>query len=318
MKKLPLTILTIISSLALTACYSSGGGGGSTSIPKVDQGSPNTQKQNNGSPQGKNDNNATSSKFFTAVNSAFGNKESTSLSGVILTANKDGSFKAANPQKNDDLATLEIDGTRIALFNLKDTLGNVAVGKLKVLTSADLRDEPTKKLTGFVGSMPDVYGEQGKPQARTDFSAIRYGVAIVDDVAHPFVQGFLTPETGNVVVQGEQYFPIPHQGSFKYTGFAVYGSGSDYKQLNSEVIADFTNKKVKVDLTGDSTKLTFGGDIHGNTFSGTSKDGIETKGAFYGSLARDVGGVFNHTKEGKNGAFGASNKLPNGTKVIEF
>ena len=312
MKKFPLTILTIISSLALTACYSSGGGGGSVAIPKVDQGSPNTQKQNNGSPQGKNDNNATSSKFFTAVNSAFGNKESTSLSGVILTANKDGSFKAANPKNNDSLDTLNIDGTTISLFSAGEKLSDIGVSKLKTLSEKDLKDSPNNKLFGYVGSIGQ-YGDRG-----LDFKAIRYGVAIVDDVAHPFVQGFLTPETGNVVVQGEQYFPIPHQGSFKYTGFAVYGSGSDYKQLNSEVIADFTNKKVKVDLTGDSTKLTFGGDIHGNTFSGTSKDGIETKGAFYGSLARDVGGVFNHTKEGKNGAFGASNKLSSNTNVTEF
>ncbi|MDG4947471.1 transferrin-binding protein-like solute binding protein [Actinobacillus equuli subsp. haemolyticus] len=312
MKKLPLTILTIISSLALTACYSSGGGGGSVAIPKVDQGSPNTQKQNNGSPQGKNDNNATSSKFFTAVNSAFGNKESTSLSGVILTANKDGSFKAANPKNNDSLDTLNIDGTTISLFSAGEKLSDIGVNKLKTLSEKDLKDSPNNKLFGYVGSIGQ-YGDRG-----LDFKAIRYGVAIVDDVAHPFVQGFLTPETGNVVVQGEQYFPIPHQGSFKYTGFAVYGSGSDYKQLNSEVIADFTNKKVKVDLMGDLTKLTFGGDIHGNTFSGTSKDGIETKGAFYGSLARDVGGVFNHTKEGKNGAFGASNKLSSNTNVTEF
>ena len=312
MKKFPLTILTIISSLALTACYSSGGGGGSVAIPKVDQGSPNTQKQNNGSPQGKNDNNATSSKFFTAVNSAFGNKESTSLSGVILTANKDGYFKAANPKNNDSLDTLNIDGTTISLFSAGEKLSDIGVSKLKTLSEKDLKDSPNNKLFGYVGSIGQ-YGDRG-----LDFKAIRYGVAIVDDVAHPFVQGFLTPETGNVVVQGEQYFPIPHQGSFKYTGFAVYGSGSDYKQLNSEVIADFTNKKVKVDLMGDLTKLTFGGDIHGNTFSGTSKDGIETKGAFYGSLARDVGGVFNHTKEGKNGAFGASNKLSSNTNVTEF
>ncbi|WGE33895.1 transferrin-binding protein-like solute binding protein [Actinobacillus genomosp. 1] len=310
MKKSPLVIL--ISSFALTACYSSGGGGGSVAIPKVDQGSPNTQKQNNGSPQGKNDNNATSSKFFTAVNSAFGNKESTSLSGVILTANKDGSFKAANPKNNDSLDTLNIDGTTISLFSAGEKLSDIGVNKLKTLSEKDLKDSPNNKLFGYVGSIGQ-YGDRG-----LDFKAIRYGVAIVDDVAHPFVQGFLTPETGNVVVQGEQYFPIPHQGSFKYTGFAVYGSGSDYKQLNSEVIADFTNKKVKVDLMGDLTKLTFGGDIHGNTFSGTSKDGIETKGAFYGSLARDVGGVFNHTKEGKNGAFGASNKLSSNTNVTEF
>ena len=310
MKKSPLVIL--ISSFALTACYSSGGGGGSVAIPKVDQGSPNTQKQNNGSPQGKNDNNATSSKFFTAVNSAFGNKESTSLSGVILTANKDGSFKAANPKNNDSLDTLNIDGTTISLFSAGEKLSDIGVNKLKTLSEKDLKDSPNNKLLGYVGSIGQ-YGDRG-----LDFKAIRYGVAIVDDVAHPFVQGFLTPETGNVVVQGEQYFPIPHQGSFKYTGFAVYGSGSDYKQLNSEVIADFTNKKVKVDLMGDLTKLTFGGDIHGNTFSGTSKDGIETKGAFYGSLARDVGGVFNHTKEGKNGAFGASNKLSSNTNVTEF
>ena len=310
MKKSPLVIL--ISSFALTACYSSGGGGGSVAIPKVDQGSPNTQKQNNGSPQGKNDNNATSSKFFTAVNSAFGNKESTSLSGVILTANKDGSFKAANPKNNDSLDTLNIDGTTISLFSAGEKLSDIGVSKLKTLSEKDLKDSPNNKLFGYVGSIGQ-YGDRG-----LDFKAIRYGVAIVDDVAHPFVQGFLTPETGNVVVQGEQYFPIPHQGSFKYTGFAVYGSGSDYKQLNSEVVADFTNKKVKVDLMGDLTKLTFGGDIHGNTFSGTSKDGIETKGAFYGSLARDVGGVFNHTKEGKNGAFGASNKLSSNTNVTEF
>lgn len=311
MKKFSLTILTMMGSLALTGCYSSGGGGGSAPIPKVEQDPPNSQKQNNDSQQEKKDNNATGN-FFTAVNSAFSNKESTSLSGVIVTANKDGSFKADNPPKNDSLDILNIDGTTVSLFSAGDKLSEIGVNKLKILSEKDLKDSPNKKLSGYVGSQGQ-YGERG-----VDFKAVRYGVAIIDDIAHPFVQGFLTPETNNVTVRGEQYFPIERQGSFKYTGFAVYGSGSDYKQLSSEVIADFTNKKVKVNLNDSTTKLTFGGDIRGNTFSGTSKDGIETKGAFYGSLARDVGGVFNYAKEGKNGAFGASNKRSDTTTVTEF
>ncbi|VEI47392.1 Uncharacterised protein [Actinobacillus equuli] len=47
---------------------------------------------------------------------------------------------------------------------------------------------------------------------------MRYGVAIINDVGHPFVQGFLTPETGNISVRGEYYYPIEAKGSFKYTG----------------------------------------------------------------------------------------------------
>ncbi|WGE54416.1 transferrin-binding protein-like solute binding protein [Actinobacillus equuli subsp. equuli] len=313
MKKLPLTLLTVACSFALTACYSSGGGGGSTEPPKIDK----AKSAKNPQAAGSNSSTNTSaknanSKFFSAVNDGFATKESTLLSGVILNTSGNGSFKGINPSKNDDLDALDIDGTKITLFNVDDKLREIAVENLKTLSNKDLDPLANKKLSGYVGSQGQ-YGERG-----LDFKAVRYGVAIINNVGHPFVQGFLTPETGNISVRGEYYYPIEAKGSFKYTGFAVYGSGNDYKQLTSEVIADFTNKKVKVDLAGDATKLSFGGDINGNTFSGTSKDGIETKGAFYGSLARDVGGVFNYAKEGKNGAFGASNKRSDTTTVTEF
>lgn len=311
MQKYPLTLLTLFT---LTACYSSGGSRGSSEPPKViDKAQPLTPPPATGEHSNTNSySQQTKSKFFTAVSDGFTTKESTFLSGVILSHTGNDSFKGVNPQKNDELDILNIDGTKITLFNLDDKLGVTAFENLKTLSDKDLEPLANKKLSGYVGSQGQ-YGERGQ-----DFKAVRYGVATINGVSHPFVQGFLTPETDNISVRGQYYYPIETQGSFKYTGFAVYGNGNNYKQLTSEVIADFTHKKVKVTLTDDATKLSFGGNINGNIFSGTNKDGIETKGAFYGSLARDIGGVFNYAKEGKNGAFGASNKRPDTTKVTEF
>ncbi|WP_018650826.1 transferrin-binding protein-like solute binding protein [Actinobacillus capsulatus] len=314
MKKLPLTILTIISSLALTACYSSGGGGGSVQPPKVADKTPNvttppvvgSNSSSNSSSQNAN------SKFFTTVNSAFEKKPSTEISGTILTVAQNGNLTAKRPETLEDLDSIMVGGVKITLFTAGDKLSNVAVGKLKQ------SNENGGKL--YVGSMADSYGAYGSYQDPNSFKAMRYGAYILNGQTHLFVQGFLTPEQNTINVLGDTFYPMPKESTYKYTGFALYGKDNQYVQLNSEVIADFSNKKLKVELkeAGAATaKATFGGDITGNTFSGT-RDGIEAKGAFYGSLARDVAGLFNDTKNGNNGVFGASDKRPISASLESF
>ncbi|WGE68789.1 transferrin-binding protein-like solute binding protein [Actinobacillus equuli subsp. haemolyticus] len=304
MNKLPLTLLTVACSFALTACYSSGGGGGSVQPPKVTDKAPdvatppaasNNTSSNSGSQNGN-------SKFFTTVNSAFETKPSTEISGTILTVAQNGDFTAKKPETFEDLDSIMVDGVKITLFTAGDKLSNVAVGKLKQST------ENGGKL--YVGSMADSYGTYGSYQDPNSFKAMRYGAYTLNGQTHLFVQGFLTPTQSTINVLGDTFYPMPKESTYKYSGFALYGKDNQYAQLNSEVIADFSNKKLKVELkeAGAATaKATFGGEISGNTFSGT-RDGIETKGAFYGSLARDVAGLFNDTKTGNNGVFGASDK----------
>ncbi|MCO4166298.1 transferrin-binding protein-like solute binding protein [Actinobacillus suis] len=242
------------------------------------------------------------SKFFTAVNAGFEKKPSTEISGTILTVAQNGELTAKKPETLEDLDSIMVDGVKITLFSVTDKLSNVAVGKLKQ------SNENGGKL--YVGSMADSYGAYGSYQDPNSFKAMRYGAYTLNGQTHLFVQGFLTPEQGTINVLGDTFYSMPKDSTYKYTGFALYGKDNQYAQLNSEVIADFSNKKLKVELkeAGAATaKATFGGDITGNTFSGT-RDGIETKGAFYGSLARDVAGLFNDTKTGNNGVFGASDK----------
>ncbi|WGE86998.1 transferrin-binding protein-like solute binding protein [Actinobacillus equuli subsp. haemolyticus] len=314
MKKQLSVFITLIYSFALTACYSSGGGGGSVQPPKVADKATNVTNSSltNGNSNSNSHSYDANSKFFTAVNAGFEKKPSTEISGTILTVAQNSDFTAKKPETFEDLDSIMVDGVKITLFTAGDKLSNVAVGKLKQST------ENGGKL--YVGSMADSYGTYGSYQDPNSFKAMRYGAYTLNGQTHLFVQGFLTPTQSTINVLGDTFYPMPKESTYKYSGFALYGKDNQYAQLNSEVIADFSNKKLKVELkeAGAATaKATFGGEISGNTFSGT-RDGIETKGAFYGSLARDVAGLFNDTKTGNNGVFGASDKRAISTSLEGF
>ncbi len=111
-----------------------------------------------------------------------------------------------------------------------------------------------------------------------------------------------------VFAQGTQLTAdMPAAGNATYIGKAVYGLGGKYAAGNSRASVDFAAKKIDVTITraDDASvpeSLKFGGSITGNTFSGT-QNGVETKGAFYGSQAAYMAGTFRNTANNANGAF---------------
>lgn len=250
--------------------------------------------------------------FKTAFSTTPKQSDTNLLGGTIITlANSTATAQAVKNDPAEHLDELIIDDRKIALLTASDKLSGVAVDSLKTFTSKDLVDS-SGSLQGAVGSQGK-YGEWGQ-----DYTAMRYGVATVNGVSHLFVQGYLTPESS--IANGR--YPMPKNSVYRYTGNALYGKDSNYQQLASEVIADFNHKKVKValkDLASQTEKLTFGGEINGNTFAG-ERNGVQAQGAFFGSQANDVGGVFyqlSGTEQGNNGVFGASNKRVMGGSSAE-
>lgn len=163
------------------------------------------------------------------------------------------------------------------------------------------------QVVGKVGSLP-------KSNSRNDFAQMRYGYLQQNGKTTLFVQGHLTPESTETAEihspynhffyghnnprgeAGEILKPMPTSGVFDYTGFAFMGKDDHYTEYTANGIADFANKKIKIDVKKDNdVTLTLGGKISGNAFSGNYQ-GATIKGAFYGTEARDAGGMFYQTE----------------------
>ncbi|AUI66857.1 MULTISPECIES: transferrin-binding protein-like solute binding protein [Glaesserella] len=224
-------------------------------------------------------------------------------------------------KEHKDLNQLIVDGKTITLFskeeitNRRDQDTPSEQHNIKSLTNSDLAEGTNSTVTGKVGSLP-------KGRFGSTFEQMRYGYVTVDGKTSLFVQGHLTPESGSENSRYSHYYygtergtegttlrKLPSTGVFEYVGSAFYGKDGTYEQLSSKAIADFANKKVKVTLSdATSEKAVFGGNISGNTFAGTYND-ITTKGAFYGSEAQDIGGMFYRTAgsdKDVHGVFGAT------------
>lgn len=329
MKQFNLTMVSVICALAVTAC--SGGGGGGSNNSAAETAKNNVTASNNTTTTNTTSNTAQSSQNNTITNpsssgtTASGGSTATgqasfttppqtakpdALAGSILTLDKTSAVLAPSVNySNEDLDELVIGSTKVALLTATDKLNGTAVDSLKKITQADVRSGSASNVSGYVGSQ----GQYGT-QDRINYQAMRYGVYTADGVSHLFVQGYLTPATTKTTVRGVEFLPMPDKGVFKYTGNAVYGKDNNYSPSAAEVIADFGNKKVKVEVKQPG--LVFGGEISGNTFKGT-RNGIQTQGAFYSTVAQDVGGVF-LTGDGTNGAFGASNKRASGENLSNF
>lgn len=231
------------------------------------------------------------------------------LSGSIATVNKN-SFAIQSIADNIDqnLNTLLVDGKTITLYSPQD-----------LINGRRSEDELIKTLAtnkGKVGSLP-------KSALKSNFEQMRYGYLTENGVTKLFVQGFMTPINGRKdakspfnyydeskgrVSSAQRQTPMPTEGIFEYSGKAFYGKDNQYVELNTTAYADINNKKVQINLfEQDSKTLTFGGTIMDNKFSGTV-DGIATEGAFYGTGAKDLAGLFYNTSDGKNGVYGASQK----------
>ncbi|EFX92289.1 hypothetical protein HMPREF0027_0629 [Actinobacillus ureae ATCC 25976] len=249
------------------------------------------------------------------------------LSGAITT-NTDKSFSISNVSdtENQDLNILIMDGQKIELISL-DTMkehrkkSDLIYDDEQLVSNTIFELKNGNTTVGKVGSIP-------KGGSKYDFEQMRYGYYTDNGKTHLFVQGYMTPDKNDNdlnlaspfsyrdVSAGKLSSPqklreMPTEKVYEYDGKAFYGNGNDYKELTAKAFADFENHKVKVELLEDKhSKLVFGGNIKGNTFSG-NYNGIVSQGAFYGSKANDIGGLFYNTEgteQGNNGVFGATVK----------
>ncbi|WGE80733.1 transferrin-binding protein-like solute binding protein [Actinobacillus equuli subsp. haemolyticus] len=242
----------------------------------------------------------------------FNNEGILKLSGSSAEFGNTTNINSIASDTEHDLNTLIVDGQKVELFS-NSFIKEAAKNDLQV----GIKDFSNN--TGKVGSLPTGH-------LKYDFEQMRYGYYKTDNgKTILFVQGYMTPETtaekdkkspfnyysyySKGITDTVALSKMPTEHTYEYQGKAFYGKDNTYQELNSKAYADFTNKKVQIILSDNNEdKLTFGAKINGNQFSGTV-DGIVTKGAFFGSEARDLGGIFYQTKgkeAGNNGVYGAS------------
>ncbi|WP_439328427.1 transferrin-binding protein-like solute binding protein [Lonepinella sp. BR2357] len=232
------------------------------------------------------------------------------LSGITARISPTGKVSAAATLNyaQEDLNELVIDDKKIAIFTAKELLNG---GDYKVFTQRDVREGSTSgKVSGYAMGNGDTF--QG---AVGGFQDMHFGVFNEGENSTLFVQGYITPVSGvGISRNSDQVYPMPKSGKVTYTqAFSAYGEKGKYQLMDTTIQADFGEKTVNVTLkdpTTTQTKVAFDATIDGNTFAGNT-NGVESKGAFYGSVASQIGGVFYQTTgedKGKNGVFGGAEK----------
>ncbi|WGE50125.1 transferrin-binding protein-like solute binding protein [Actinobacillus equuli subsp. haemolyticus] len=244
------------------------------------------------------------------------------LSGSVFTS-ENGKLNGTNisPNNTNDITKLAIGDTVITLFKEGTfTKGNqelpTKTEDINKTTDIMIEGKPAGKAVGLVY---DSY-------TRSNYIDMKYGYVTKNGKTSLFIQGNMTPTAEEISTSGN--ISSPKVGAFydsrlgpmrtdistdggvwSYIGKAFVGKDNNYREYNVNAEVDFiTAKKVKVNLTDIEQKeknITFGGNISGNTFSG-EVDGIITKGAFYGSNAINLGGVFYNTNNAQDGVFGAT------------
>ncbi|WP_439243561.1 hypothetical protein [Lonepinella sp. BR2474] len=278
------------------------------------------------------------------------NNKFTYVNGTIVKVGEE--FENKNfATDNKNLNELVIDGKKISLYSddeivawrdqfhpEDDKNGKVGSGN-NPITAKDIKEGDVA--IGKVGYLPSKRNSQ-------DFEQTRFGYIVKDGITHLFVQGIRTPEEGSTnrspfnysdlqsgyeSAEGQQIYSVDADGKvtgvYTYKGGAFYGKDGQYIELSALGAVDFDNKNLMLELKdGEQTKLTLGAKVKGTEFDGML-NGVQTKGAFYGSSGQDIAGVFYQTQGDEkdyNGAFGASKvnctwrgceQLSNDLKVVE-
>lgn len=129
------------------------------------------------------------------------------------------------------------------------------------------------------------------------YNDVRFGLAQPSGSAH------------NVFYRGNntQYDNMPTSGTASYTGKGVITDGSNSRYLNSAFHADFANKNLNGVLSENGTKVAeVNAMIRGVSFHSPSDATVETQGGFFGTNAKELGGVFYNHSTNEYGAFGAT------------
>lgn len=100
---------------------------------------------------------------------------------------------------------------------------------------------------------------------------------------------------------------MPTTGTATYNGKAVVVNGT---QVDTSANAKFNVDFAKKNLTGaitpaNKSAINVSANIAGNTFASATGATVKTQGAFFGGQAQELAGVFEDTKSGTTGAFGA-------------
>lgn len=156
-------------------------------------------------------------------------------------------------------------------------------------TAIPLGDAPNGNWKTFSGGN---YNGTVNGYDHSRFGVIRVG----DDKQREFYQGNQT------IISA-----MPTTGTATYNGKAVVVNGT---QVDTSANAKFNVDFAKKNLTGVITPagksaINLKADIAGNTFASSTGATVKTQGTFFGGKAEELGGVFEDTKSGATGAFGA-------------
>lgn len=195
-------------------------------------------------------------------------------------------LEADKPQMKSGI--VDIESNDLNILNVE--------GKSIVLLEADLSLDNER----FIES------EDGSVIAGLKNSNVRYGVKF-------------DPESGErtIFVQGKPTTDMPNWGKVNYSGTSVLLKPDFSIETDgfAEFEADFTKKTLtgRVNYLFDEAYYELEASIKENSFEGT-KDGVVTKGRFYGPGAPELGGVFHDTKTGASGAYAAERYNPEALK----
>lgn len=211
--------------------------------------------------------------------------------------------------ESDDLNKLLVDGTEITLYTPTEIRESSATNEY---IAKELSSE------GYNGKVAAML----KNRNADGFTQVRYGYVTKDGKNTLFVQGHTTPTEGTAYSPFDSFYygtsradqfvelsSMPTSQVWSYKGNAFYGKDGAYQELSVDAVVDFAQKKIRAELkSGDTLQVTLGGEIKGNQFSGIY-NGTVTSGAFYGTKAQDMAGVFYQTSgehKDKHGVFGAT------------
>lgn len=176
--------------------------------------------------------------------------------------------------------TIALSGTGSAITSNVATAGTSAVDKIIINgQTIEFLPNTTNHITG------------------TQFDYLRYGYVRADanSTPHLFAQGTVTTN-------------VPTQGTASYNGFAVHvrtaGTIPEITKPRASFEVDF-GKKTIIGKIHSAQVVDLAGNISSNKFSGTTSQGYNMNGYFYGNLASELGGTYRNNSGSVSGAFGA-------------